>query len=206
MAMIELSTHFFLQPTRTVARALLGCILIRRYRGKIYAGVITETEAYCGPNDLASHACLDGPRGRRASRGRTARTATMFGLPGHIYIYLIYGMYYCLNIVTEKNDYPAAVLIRAVQAWPPIVAKGFDIKKLTALNPLPEKLTNGPGKLCRYFHIDRSLNAAALLVKNGLWVLPRIKPPRRIITAPRVGVDYAGKYRDKPWRYIATLE
>lgn len=183
---------------------MLGCILIRKYHGQIYAGVITETEAYCGPHDLASHACLDGPRGRRASRGRTPRTATMFGPPGHIYIYLIYGMYHCLNIVTEKNNYPAAVLIRAAQVWPPIAIKNFALKKLRFLAPLPNKLTNGPGKLCNFFHIDRSLNTAALSVKNGLWILPRVKPPRRITTAPRVGVDYAGKYRDKPWRYIAV--
>ena len=190
------SKSFFVRPTRTVARDLLGCFLLRRWRGKIYAGMITETEAYCGPHDLASH----------ASRGRTSRTEVMFGPPGYIYIYLIYGMYHCLNIVTEKDGYPAAVLIRAARVFSPLAVKSFNLKILQALTPLPDKIAAGPGKLCRYFHIDRSLNTHALSIKNDLWILPRIQNPRRIVTAPRVGVDYAGKYKDKPWRYISTLE
>src|SRR3989344_1684125 len=95
----KMLNYFFEKPTLGVARNLLGKILVRKWRGKTIKGTITETEAYCGPEDKASH----------ASRGRTKRTEVMFGEAWTIYVYLIYGMYYCLNIVTEKKDYPAAV-------------------------------------------------------------------------------------------------
>lgn len=146
--------------------------------------MITETEAYCGPNDLASH----------ASRGKTPRTQIMFGPPGHAYIYLIYGMYYCLNIVTEKIGHPAAVLIRAVKI------DGVDYKK-----------TNGPGKVCKIFQIDKNLNGVNLVPKNvgvcrgqTLWTEDRgIKiKSSQIKRTPRIGVDYAGEYKNKKWRYL----
>ncbi len=125
----------------------------------------------------------------------------MFGQPGRAYIYLIYGMYHCFNIVTEPEHYPAAVLLRGVTAYAPIPA-GQSIN-LTTLTPLPITAANGPGKLCRQFHLDRSLNGQPLTTASGLWVLPRQQPPRRIKKLPRVGIDYAGAYRDKPWRYVA---
>ncbi|MDP2860437.1 MAG: DNA-3-methyladenine glycosylase, partial [bacterium] len=98
----RLSRKFFVRPTLMVAKDLLGKILVRKTGRKITRVMIIETEAYCGPKDLASH----------ASRGRTKRTEIMFGPAGHAYIYLIYGMYHCLNVVTEAEGYPAAVLIR----------------------------------------------------------------------------------------------
>ena len=115
-----LKRNFYNQDTLIVAKSLLGCFLMRKVNGKIIKAKITETEAYRGKNDLASH----------ASRGRTPRTELMFGEAGHAYIYMIYGMYHCLNIVTEKKDFPAAVLIRSVK-----------IEKTNY------KKTNGPGKL-----------------------------------------------------------
>lgn len=176
-----LSSNFFHRRTLTVARELLGRTLCRRLPdGRVIYGTITETEAYCGPHDLASH----------ASRGKTPRTAVMFGPPGRIYVYLVYGMYWCLNIVTEREGYPAAVLIRAV-----------------TVPGVPQQQTNGPGKLCRFFHIDKSFNGKTLGQRTGLWI-ERPRAARRnfhIKKTPRIGVGYAGPYRAKPWRFSAQL-
>lgn len=168
---------FFQHRTLMVARELLGDTLCRRFRGKTIRGEITETEAYCGPHDLASH----------ASRGRTPRTEVMFGPPGRIYVYLIYGMYWCLNIVTERDGYPAAVLIRAV-----------------TVPGKPSQKTDGPGKLCRFFHIDKSLHEKILGKRTGLWIeRPRTVGKKfHIKKTPRIGVDYAGSHRDKLWRFV----
>jgi len=170
---------FYDRKTLIVAQALLGKFLVRKIRKKIITGMITETEAYFGPSDLASH----------ASRGRTPRTELMFGPPGHAYIYMIYGMYYCLNVVTEKKDYPAAVLIRGIKI------DGIDYGK-----------TNGPGK---FLKIDTMLNGIDITVGNGrdrslLWIENRgIKiKSSQILRTPRIGVGYAGKYKDKKWRFI----
>ncbi len=196
---MKLNQNFYSRPTRQVAQDLLGKFLIRKYQNKKYLGIITETEAYCGPQDKASHACLDGPKGRRASRGRTPRTEIMFGPAGQAYIYLIYGKYYCFNIVTAKEGYPAAVLIRAVQAFKPISTKEkINFKKL---QPLPYHLTNGPGKLCSYFHLDKSLNGLSL-AGSQLWVEDKGLRPSKIKKLPRLGIDYAEEYKDKKWRYL----
>ncbi|MFA5358351.1 MAG: DNA-3-methyladenine glycosylase [Patescibacteria group bacterium] len=189
----NITKSFFNRDTKKVAQELLGKFLIREYNDKYYIGIITETEAYCGPNDLASH----------ASRGKTPRTEIMFGPPGHIYIYLIYGMYYCLNIVTEKNNYPAAVLIRSIQAFKPIkvISSSINFKNL---KPLDYKITNGPGKLCKYFYIDKNLNKKSLAVPY-LWIKDSNIKVKKIKKLPRIGVDYAGCYAKKPWRYQAAL-
>jgi len=125
---MKLPRKFFEKKTLRVAKELLGCFLIRRIgRRKIVARII-ETEAYCGPKDLANH----------ASKGRTPRTEIMFGQAGYAYVYLIYGMYYCLNIVTERPGFPAAVLIRSIKPILNISGK-----------------TDGPGKLCRELKISK---------------------------------------------------
>ena len=176
---MRLNQNFYNQSTLKVAQLLLGKFLVRKINGKKIIGMITETEAYVGPKDLASH----------ASRGKTKRTEIMFGPPGFWYVYLIYGMYYCLNIVTEHKNYPAAVLIRSV--------------KLAGNTALTKK-TNGPGKLCREFKIDKNLNNhSAFVKKTQLWIedgSEKIKPSQ-IKKSPRIGVDYAGKYKDKFWRF-----
>lgn len=168
-----LGRKFFNRSTLRVAKELLGKKIVRLYRGKRIEGIITETEAYRGPEDKASH----------ASRGRTERTRVMFGEAGTIYVYLIYGMYCCLNIVTEKKDYPAAVLIRGLE-W-------------------KEKIIDGPGKVCRYLRIDRKLNEKSLSKNSGLWIENGIYvSPKNIFRAPRIGVEYAGPiWSKKPWRF-----
>lgn len=186
--MKKIKKNFYNQKTLKVAKLLLGKFLIRKIGKKTIAGKIVETEGYVGPNDLASH----------ASRGRTPRTSIMFGPPGHAYIYLIYGLNYCFNIVTEKNDYPAAVLIRAVEP-----AEGVDLmRKNRKMAEKDVNLANGPGKLCQAMQIDKSLNNIDL-AGNVLWLEDRgIKIlPKNIVAKKRIGVDYAKEYKNKPWRF-----
>lgn len=167
---------FYFRNTLGIARDLLGCFLVRERSGKKIRAMITEVEAYVGEEDLACH----------ASRGRTPRTEVMYGNPGHAYVYMIYGMYHCLNVVTERKDFPAAVLIRAVKI------ENVDCEK-----------TNGPGKLCKFLHIDRKLNEWDLDKKEKLWLeqhdskieLPKIQKSRRI------GIDYAKHCREYLWRF-----
>jgi len=167
--------NFFNQNTRKVAQQLLGRVLCRKKGKQIYQGIITETEAYCGPNDLASH----------ASKGRTKRTEVMFGPPGRCYIYLVYGMYYCLNIVTGKKNHPAAVLIRSCQP----------LKTYKKIMPI------GPGKLCQAFCIDKKLNQEKI-TGSKIWLELGDKLKfTQIKKATRIGIDYAGKYKNKKWRY-----
>jgi DNA-3-methyladenine glycosylase len=168
-----------------VARELIGMHLVRLHRGKRLTGRIVETEAYQGPQDLAAH----------SARGRTERNAVMFGAPGHAYVYLIYGMWNCLNVVTREQGVPHAVLIRAVEPVSNIRDK-----------------TWGPGLVCRAMYIDRRLSGEDLCGES-LWIETPPTPQRRKIDrAPRVGVDYAGSWAHKPWRffdrnspYVSTL-
>lgn len=189
-----LSTKFFDRPTLQVARELLGKFLVRRLprqsassprrsaRREI-AAMITEVEAYVGPRDKASH----------ASRGRTKRAEVMFGKPGYWYVYLAYGMHHCLNIVTEKENYPAAILIRSVE---------IEADRRGYQRGFTQKIT-GPGRVCRYFKIDRSLGAKPASRLAGLWLEDRAVKinPRRIGRGKRIGIDYAGEWKDKPWRF-----
>ncbi len=172
----RLSRDFFNRPTLRVARELLGCYLVRKVGGRKIRARITETEAYVGPQDKANHAAY----------GRTPRTEVMFGKPGHYYIYLIYGMYYCLNIVTEKDGYPAAVLIRGVEL----------------VKPLPKVKTDGPGKLCRALKIDKRFNKEDAIVNNQLWLAKgKLSDKEKIARGKRINVSYAGGWQHKPWRF-----
>jgi DNA-3-methyladenine glycosylase len=174
----RLPRSFYARPTVEVARELLGCWLVHELPEGRREGRIVETEAYVGPEDRASH----------ASRGRTARTEIMFGPPGYAYVYLIYGMHHCLNVVTEAVGYPAAVLIRALEP-------GAGVS-------LP---TNGPGRLCRALGIDRRHNGRDL-VTSSLWIERRGREPPydEIAAAGRVGVDYAGEWAARPWRFLIS--
>ena len=183
---MKLGRDFYCRPTLEVAQSLLGKVLVRKLKGKNLAGKIVETEAYVGPHDLACH----------ASKGKTPRTTIMFAKGGCAYVYMIYGFYFCLNAVTEPEDYPAAVLIRAVEPLDHVTV-------MRRLRRKPERDTNiasGPGKLCMAMAIDKALNGADL-TGNDLWIEDRNLEAGTIETTPRVGVDYAGEYRDKPWRF-----
>ena len=183
---LKIARPFYEQSTLVVARQLLGKYLVRKYRQGKTVGRIVETEAYVGPKDLACH----------ASRGRTARTETMFGPAGYAYVYFIYGFYYCLNIVTEEIGHPSAVLIRALEPL-----EGIDLMKTRRRTEERRNLASGPGKLCQAFAIDKSLNGADLC-GSILYVEDRGEPAPKISAAPRIGVDYAGKWKDKPWRFL----
>ena len=184
--MVKLDRSFYDRPTLKVAVDLIGKVLVRRLGGRNLAGKIVETEAYNGPSDLACH----------ASRGKTPRTAVMFGPPGVSYVYMIYGFYFCLNAVTEAEGHPAAVLIRAVEPL-----ENIRTMRTLRRNPLRDtNIASGPGKLCMALSIDKSLNAVDLSSRK-LWIEDRNLEVGSIDASPRIGVDYAGAYKDKPWRF-----
>jgi DNA-3-methyladenine glycosylase len=181
---MTLLRKFYKRNTLKVAQDLLGCFLVRksagRRRNKIIKGIITETEAYVGEDDLASH----------ASKGRTPRTEIMYGEAGYTYVYMIYGMYFCLNIITEKKDFPAAVLIRGIKV------ENIDHKK-----------TNGPGKLCKLLKIDKKLHGIDVTKKDKLWIESGIKIKKsQIKKSKRVGIDYAQHCKEYLWRFRVDPE
>lgn len=184
---------FFDRPTLTVARELLGQRLVRELDGQRLSGRIVETEAYIGPGDTASH----------ASKGRTARTEVMFGPPGYTYVYLIYGMYHMLNFTTERIDFPAAVLIRALE---PLSGQALMQRHRQRAGRPPLKLadlTNGPGRLCQALRIDKSLNNWPASLGQKLWLeWAEPLPAETICTGPRVGIAYAQpQHQAAPWRF-----
>lgn len=168
-----LAQAYFSRSTLLVARSLIGKYLIRENGKGAIAGKIVEVEAYIGAEDKACH----------AAKGRTARTEVLFGPAGMAYVYLIYGMYHMLNVVTERAEFPAAVLIRAIE--------------------VDGTLIDGPGKLCRELQIDRSFHRIDMTQGRALWFEDRGArvPTRTIGTFPRIGVDYAGEWAKKPWRF-----
>lgn len=161
---------FFARPTLEVARDLLGQRLVFGEK----SGLITETEAYIGENDPACHAAV----------GRTKRTETMYADAGTVYVYLIYGMYHCLNFVTERPDFPAAVLIRGLSV------PQIDDKKL-----------NGPGKLCRYLGVTTAQNGTDI-TQNDLFYVEGTNLTPAFETTTRIGIS---KGTDKPWRFKAIF-
>ncbi len=171
----KLPRSFYARETLVVARELLGMHLVHAGPGGRQIGRIVETEAYKGPQDLAAH----------SSRGRTQRTEVMFGPPGHAYVYFIYGFWNCLNVVTAAHGVPHAVLLRGLEP----------------VEGLADS-THGPGLLCRAMHIDRRLNGADLL-GDALWIEePDGRRTPRVSRSARIGVDYAGAWADKPWRFF----
>jgi DNA-3-methyladenine glycosylase len=179
---------FYERPTIEVARQLLGKYLVRVHADGVTAGMILETEAYIGLEDKASH----------GSRGPTPRNAVMFGPAGFAYVYMIYGLHHCLNAVTEPEAYPAAVLIRAVHP-----CEGLELMRARRGRQDVHRLANGPGKLCQAFGIERCLNGLDLC-GDVLFVEDGGTSPADIVVTTRVGVEYAGPWKDMPWRfYIA---
>lgn len=180
------SPAFFARPAPLVAPDLLGCVLVRELAGVRLAGRIVETEAYLGSEDAASH----------AFRGPTARNRAMFGPPGHAYVYLIYGIHHCLNVVTGPAGAGQAVLIRAVQ---PLA--GIEIMQQRRGRQALQDLCSGPGKLCQAFAIDRALDGHDLLAGAALWLEPGQSPAAAILSGPRVGVGGDDLARQRPWRF-----
>ena len=170
----RLDHAFYRRPALDVARDLLGATLCRRLpEGGVMRGRIVEVEAYDGPSDRASH----------AFRGRTKRTEPMFRAGGIAYVYLVYGMHHCLNLVTGEAGYPAAVLLRAAEAPDGVSA-------------------SGPGRLSRAFRVDLALDGASLLGKQ-LWLEEgKPVPDRSVRRTPRIGVDYAGVWAKRRYRFL----
>ena len=174
MALKKLSRDFYDRDTVLVARELLGKHLVHVSGGVERIGCIVETEAYLGPHDLAAH----------SARGRTARTEVMFGPPGHVYVYMIYGMHFCMNIVTQREGLASAVLLRALE---PVMNL--------------ETSAKGPGLLCRAMHIDKRHNGHDL-VSEDLFIAEPIEQRRfTIVRRPRVGVDYAKHWARRLLRF-----
>jgi len=169
-----LNQQFFQRPAIEVAKNLLGKVLVRKYRRRKIFLIINETEAYIGPQDLASH----------ASKGKTKRTAAMFESGGVFYIYLIYGMYLMTNIVTDKENYPAAVLLRG--------GLSLDGKQIT-----------GPGRLSKFLKINKNFYGLKASPANNLWFEDWNIKPEKIFARKRVGVEYAKEWKDKPYNFLA---
>lgn len=172
----------------TVARELLGKLLVVPARGgKRVSGMIVEAEAYRGPQDRAAHSY---------SGRRTKRTEPMYGVGGTAYVFFVYGMYNQFNVVTNVKDTPHAVLIRALQP-----VEGIEVMRRRRHSQPDHNLTNGPGKLCIALGIDRKLDGADLLGAK-VWLEEGERIPRsQIATGPRIGIDYAEEWIDKPWRF-----
>lgn len=166
-----LTSDFYNRNSLEVAKDLLGCKLCRNIDGKVLSGIIVETEAYT-QNDPACH----------AFKGKTPRAATLFKQPGIAYVYFIYGMYHCFNVITEPEETAGAVLIRALEP----------VERICN--------TNGPGKLCRELKITKELNEIDLTSnKSCLWIEKGIKIPKnKIHTTTRIGIKQAADY---PWRF-----
>mgnify|MGYP000907705268 FL=1 len=186
MKRLELS--FYQRNSVLLAQKLLGKYLIRNIGGDRIMTKIVETEAYMGPEDKAAHSY---------NNRRTQRTEVMFGRPGKAYVYMIYGMYYCLNIVAGEEEIPEAVLIRGVE---PI--EGIEILKQNRKikGKQINNLTNGPGKLCEALAIDKSLNGSDLVFRNEIYILDSKEKPD-IVKSKRINIDYAEEYVNKLWRF-----
>jgi DNA-3-methyladenine glycosylase len=182
--MKPLPQSFYHRDTKIVAQELLGKLLVRRIDGQTLVGKIVETEAYIGEDDPACH----------AARGKTKRTAIMYGPPGTAYIYFIYGMYYCLNAVTESEGFPAAVLIRAVEPL-----EGIEFMQQQRHQSGIANLCNGPGKLCQAFVLTGAQNGLPLNSEELSIADAPPLPSSQIGTSPRIGIS---KGQDHMWRYF----
>ena len=198
----RLPRSFYARPTVVVARDLLGQRLVRVLdprpcagsvqpplkMGQRLSGTIIEVEAYTGAEDAASH----------ARNGRTARNAPMFGRPGHVYIYLIYGMHHCLNVVTEREGCPAAELIRAVEPL-----EGIEVMRAQRGGRPDEQLASGPGRLCQALGVDRRFDGADMCVSDALLFIEQgvPVPDEAVVTGPRIGVRGDEVAVTIPWRF-----
>ena len=188
--MKPLSQAFYRKDGIALAKDLLGQVIVREVHGKCYGFRIVETEAYMGAEDKGAHVYGD---------KKTNRTAPLYEIGGTTYIYLIYGMYHCLNVSAGDEGVPYCVLIRAVE---PIdeAAIGYARRNRQIKSRKLQDLTNGPGKLCQALQIDKSLNALKVTEKGPLWISEGSKPDE-IVSAKRINIPYAEEYQDKLWRF-----
>jgi len=173
-----LNRRFYNRETLKVAQEMLGCFLVRKVKNKIIRAMITDVEAYVGEDDLACH----------ASKGRTSRTEIMYGPAGHLYVYFVYGMHFIMNIVTEKKEFPAAVMIRGIK-----------------IDDVGYQKTNGPAKACKFLQIDKKLDGWDMTQGEKLWIERGVKIPKnKIKTGKRIGIDYAGHCTHYLWRFYIS--
>lgn len=184
----KLPRSFYLRPTLTVARDLLGKYIVRRLKGKSLIGKIVETEAYLGDNDPASH----------AFRGKTKRNEVMFGEGGHLYVYFTYGMHFCANVVTDAERRGRAVLLRAVE---PLEGRDIMVKNRKLKDAPYKNLTNGPAKLCEAFGINGRHNGTDLLSDEILITTGEEIPRKQIISTSRIGITNGA---EKLWRFYIS--
>ena len=175
LGLSEPARAFYRRDTVTVARALIGATIARRHRGRWYGARIVETEAYLGPADRAAHSW----GGRR-----TPRVEPMYAEGGHLYVFFVYGMHSCANVVTRAAGVPEAVLLRAAEAPP----------------AAPRRLLSGPGRLCAALGITTASSGLDLLAGGPIRIFRRARTPR-ILVSSRIGVDYAGEAKDWPLRF-----
>lgn len=195
----KLSKEFYQRDTKKVARELIGKVLCHKIGGRILSGIITETEAYLGLKDSACHTY----GGRR-----TDRNASMYLEGGHSYVYFIYGIHHCFNVVTRDETKPEAVLIRAIEP----LAGIDEMRKRRKLAPAkPNRdIGSGPGKICQALGIDRADDGVSLLGAE-IWIEEPVSSEKfRILSGPRVGIDYATEpasnpARDWPLRFVRAL-
>lgn len=187
--MSKLERKFFCDPTLDVAKRLLGKYLVRQIKDKKIVGKIVETEAYIGPDDRAAH----------SYGGKiTARSKIEYWEGGYIYIYLVYGMYWQLNITTAKEGKPECVLIRALEP-----KEGIEEMMKARRTKEIKNLTNGPGKLCQALKLDKSFYGEDVCKSKRIWIEDRgeLIQKSNIVSAKRIGIDYAKEWADKLWRF-----
>lgn len=193
--MEKLEREFYNRNSVTVAKELLGKYLVHKIEGQEIVGKIVEVEAYMGPEDKAAHSY---------NNRRTDRNEVMYGSPGYAYVYIIYGMYNCMNIVVEEIGKPQAILIRALEPIDGLesMAKFRFNKSFEELNKREKLgLTSGPGKLCKALDIDRSQNGVDLCSDN-LFILSEEKEASfEIVSTTRINIDYAEEAIHYPWRF-----
>jgi DNA-3-methyladenine glycosylase len=189
----RLPRSFYNRDTLTVARELLGARLVHVEHGRRLSGIITETEAYCGEQDLACH----------AKAGRTPRTEVMYGPPGHAYVYFTYGIHWLFNTVTRPAGRPEAVLVRAI-----IPLEGLEVIK-DRRGKVPHRVwTDGPAKLTQALGIGEQHNRLDLTAPTSpIWIEPALDIPDRFVTTgPRIGLNSVSEpWKSKPWRFLAQL-
>jgi DNA-3-methyladenine glycosylase len=186
--MARLCRDFFARDTLSVARGLLGQRLVRMLDGERLSGRIVEVEAYVGEEDQASHARF----------GRTGRNAPMYGPPGHAYVYFVYGMHYCLNVVTEREGFPAAVLVRALEPL-----EGIELMRARRGGRTDVELTSGPARLCQALGIDRRFDGVDLCLPDGRLFIERdaAVSDDAVAAGPRIGVRGDETALTVPWRF-----